>query len=102
MTKTRQFRGAIISEGGKSVTRFNPLNRRSFLQGSAAGLAAAATFGRVPGARADAPIYFETWSAAVDTVKSHIAAFEKKTGLKVKYSNTPWAQYRPALITKFV
>ena len=85
------------------MTRFNPLSRRSFLQGSAAGIAAAATLGRVPRASAaDAPIYFETWSAAVDTVKSHIGAFEKQTGLKVIYSNTPWAQYREALITKFV
>jgi multiple sugar transport system substrate-binding protein len=84
------------------VTRFNPLSRRSFLQGSAAGLAAATTLGRVPRASADAPIYFETWSAAVDTVKGHIAAFETKTGLKVMYSNTPFAQYRETLITKFV
>jgi hypothetical protein len=27
-------------------------------------------------AAAKEPIYFATWSAAVDTVKSHIAAFE--------------------------
>ena len=84
------------------MTRFNPLNRRSFLQGSAAGLAAATTLGRMPGAAAAEPIYFSTWSAAVDTVKSHIAAFEAKTGLKVEYSNTPWAQYRENLITRFV
>ena len=84
------------------MTSFKPLSRRSFLQGSAAGLAAATTLGRVPRAAADAPVYFETWSAAVDTVKSHIAAFEAKTKLKVMYANTPWAQYREALITKFV
>ena len=84
------------------MTCFNPLSRRAFLQGSAAGLAAATTLGRVPRASADAPIYFETWSAAVDTVKGHIAAFETKTGLKVMYSNTPFAQYRETLITKFV
>lgn len=84
------------------MTSFKPLSRRSFLQGSAAGLAAATTLGRVPRASADAPVYFETWSAAVDTVKSHIAAFEAKTKLKVMYVNTPWAQYREALITKFV
>lgn len=84
------------------MTRFNTPSRRTLLQASAATLAAAATLGRVPSASADAPIYFETWSAAVDTVKSHIAAFEAKTGLKVNYSNTPWAQYREALITKFV
>jgi multiple sugar transport system substrate-binding protein len=90
-----------MTKGRNAVTYFNPLSRRSFLQGSCAGLAVAA-LGRVPRACADAPIYFETWSAAVDTVKSHIAAFEKKTGLKVMYSNTPWAQYRETLITKFV
>jgi multiple sugar transport system substrate-binding protein len=88
--------------GRETVTRFNTPSRRTWLQASAATLAAAATLGRVPSASADAPIYFETWSAAVDTVKSHIAAFEAKTGLKVNYSNTPWAQYREALITKFV
>ncbi len=84
------------------MTHYKPFSRRSFLQGSAAGLAAATVLGRVPRASADAPIYFETWSAAVDTVKSHISAFEAKTGLKVMYSNTPWAQYRETLITKFV
>lgn len=84
------------------MTRYNPLSRRTFLQGSAAGIAAATTFGRVPRASADEPIYFETWSAAVDTVKSHIGAFEAETKLKVMYSNTPWAQYRETMITKFV
>ena len=84
------------------MTSFKSLSRRSFLQGSAAGLAAATTLAGVPRASADAPVYFETWSAAVDTVKSHIAAFEEKTKLKVMYSNSPWAQYRETLITKFV
>ena len=94
--------GQSARRAGKKPVPRMPLSRRSFLQGSAAGLAAAATLGRVPRASADAPIYFETWSAAVDTVKSHIAAFEAKTGLKVMYSNTPWAQYREKLITEFV
>jgi len=35
-------------------------------------------------------------------VKSHVAAFEASTGIKVDYSNAPWAQYRDAMITKFV
>jgi multiple sugar transport system substrate-binding protein len=35
-------------------------------------------------------------------VKSHIAAFEAKTGINVAYSNSPWAQYRETMITKFV
>lgn len=84
------------------MTRFNSLSRRSFLKSSAAGLAAAAALGRFGRASAREPVYFSTWSAAVDTVKSHIAAFEAKTGIKVEYSNTPWAQYRETLITKFV
>ena len=73
-----------------------------FLKASASGLAAAERIGSASRALAADPIYFATWSAAVDTVKGHIAAFETKTGLKVKYSNSPWAQYRETLITKFV
>lgn len=43
-----------------------------------------------------------TWSAAVDTVKSHVNAFEKKYNLPVTYNNAPWAQYRDTMVTKFV
>ena len=45
---------------------------------------------------------FFTWSAAVDTVKSHLNAFEKKYGIPVTYNNAPWAQYRDSMVTKFV
>ena len=45
---------------------------------------------------------FFTWSAAVDTVKSHLTAFEKKYGIPVTYNNAPWAQYRDSMVTKFV
>jgi multiple sugar transport system substrate-binding protein len=83
------------------VTILRPLDRRHFLK-TTASVAAVATIGRSSASLAAEPIHFATWSAAVDTVKSHIAAFEAKTGLKVDYSNTPWAQYREALITKFV
>jgi multiple sugar transport system substrate-binding protein len=76
-------------------------SRRSFLKASAVGLAAAGV-GAGRARAADEPIYFATWSAAVDTVKSHIAAFEAETGIKVAYSNSPWAQYRESMITKFV
>lgn len=58
--------------------------------------------GRSSSLLAAEPIHFAIWSAAVDTVKSHIAAFEVKTGLKVDFSTTPWAQYRETMITKFV
>jgi multiple sugar transport system substrate-binding protein len=83
------------------VTLINAFSRRSFLKTSAAGLAATA-LGRPGTARAAEPINFATWSAGVDTVKSHITAFEVKTGIKVAYTNSPWAQYREAMITKFV
>ena len=50
---------------------------------------------------AEGPVNFMAWSAAVDLVKSHVAAFEKETGIGVNYANSPWAQYRETLITKF-
>src|SRR6266436_3067892 len=78
------------------------LGRRTFLKTSAAGLAAATALSRSTHALAAEPIHFATWSAAVDQVKSHIAAFEAKTGIKVEYSNTPWAQFRETMVTKFV
>ena len=84
------------------MTRSSMMNRRSFLKTSASGVVAATTLGRSGRAFAAEPIHFATWSAAVDTVRSHISAFESKTGLKVEYSNSPWAQYRESMITKFV
>lgn len=84
------------------MSKSSALSRRSFLKTSASGLVAASAVGRAGAALAADPIHFATWSAAVDTVKSHIAGFEAKTGLKVDYSNTPWAQFREAMITKFV
>jgi multiple sugar transport system substrate-binding protein len=56
----------------------------------------------LPGHAQAAPLNFYTWSAAVDTVKSHVGAFEAKTGIKVNYNNAPWAQYRDTMVTKFV
>ena len=85
------------------MTVFAPFSRRSFLKTAAAGASAATVRWAAPErALAAEPINFATWSAAVDTVKSHIAAFEAKTGIKVAYSNSPWAQYRETMITKFV
>lgn len=81
------------------------LARRSFLKYSAAtGLATTIAARRFGGRAlaAGSPIHFATWSAAVDLVQSHVNAFEKKAGLKVDYSNSPWAQYRETMITKFV
>ncbi len=84
------------------MTAFTPLNRRSFLKTAAAGLSAATVLGRAGRALEAEPINFATWSAGVDAVKSHIAAFEAKTGVKVNYSNSPWAQYRETMITRFI
>ena len=76
-------------------------NRRDFLKATAAaGALGAAPFGE---AFAQAGgVNFFTWSAAVDQVRSHAAAFEKATGIKVNYANAPFAQYRENLVTKFV
>ena len=46
-------------------------------------------------------INFATWSAAVDQIKAHLAAFEKQTGIPIAYTNSPYAQYRETMITKF-
>lgn len=73
------------------------LSRRSALASGAAALA----LPLAPRARAADPIGYSTWSAAVDQVKAHVAGFEKKTGLSVAYSNSPFAQYRETMITKF-
>lgn len=78
-------------------------NRRDFLKMSAAGLAGAGLPGFALNAHAAAAqLNFYTWSAAVDTVKSHLTAFEKKHGIGVTYNNAPWAQYRDTIIAKFV
>lgn len=76
--------------------------RRDFLKMSAAAGAASTGLLALPSHAAGAPVNFHTWSAAVDTVKSHLTAFEAKSGIKVNYSNSPWAQYRDTMVTKFV
>jgi multiple sugar transport system substrate-binding protein len=85
--------------------RLEALGRRDFLKYSAA----AGVFGSLSGSPAERAwaaagdtVHFYSWSAAVDLVKSHIAAFEKKTGTKINYSTVPWAQYRESMVTKFV
>jgi multiple sugar transport system substrate-binding protein len=72
--------------------------RRTLLQGSTAS-ALLASFNS--GARAAEPLGYATWSASVDQVKAHIAGFEKSTGISVNYTNSPFAQYRETMITKF-
>ncbi len=73
------------------------LTRRTVLGASAAALTA--TFaGR---ARAAEQLTFATWSAAVDQVKAQLASFEKADGIAVTYTNSPFAQYRETMITKF-
>lgn len=78
-----------------------PLDRRALLRlAGAAGAAGALPLGRA--GAAPGPVNLTTWSAAVDTVKAELAAFEGASGVKVAYANAPWAQYRESTITKFV
>ena len=78
------------------------LGRRDFLKTTAAAgamtLAAPARLAHAAGGE----VNMHTWSAAVETVQSHITAFEAATGIQVNYSNSPWAQYRESMVTKFV
>lgn len=79
------------------------MKRREFLKASAAaGLAGSGLLSVPTRAQAADALNMFTWSAAVEQVKSHLSAFEAKTGLKVSYANAPWAQYRDSLVTKFV
>jgi multiple sugar transport system substrate-binding protein len=77
-------------------------SRRDFLKLTAAASAAGTGLLSLPASAQGAPLNYYTWSAAVDLVKSHLTAFEAKTGIKVNYSNAPWAQYRDTMVTKFV
>jgi multiple sugar transport system substrate-binding protein len=77
-------------------------SRRDVLKAAAAASAAAAGLLPLGAAAQGNALNLYTWSAAVDLVKSHVNAFEAKTGIKVNYSNSPWAQYREAMVTKFV
>jgi len=77
-------------------------NRRDFLKMTASASAVGTGLLSLPASAQAAPLNFYTWSAAVDTVKSHLSAFEAKTGIKVNYNNAPWAQYRDTMVTKFV
>lgn len=78
-------------------------SRRNFLKISAgAGVAGTGLFSLAGTAHAAGSLNLYAWSAAVDQVKSHLTAFEAKTGVKINYSNAPWAQYRDTMVTKFV
>lgn len=77
-------------------------NRRDFLKMTAAAGATAAGLLPLAGHAQGGTLNLHTWSAGVDTVKSHLTAFEAKTGIKVNYNNSPWAQYRDTMVTKFV
>ncbi|WP_212523321.1 extracellular solute-binding protein [Actibacterium sp. MT2.3-13A] len=79
------------------------IGRRDFLRTSAAaGAVALAAPARIAGAQGAQAINMHAWSAAVDTVQSHINAFTDATGIAVNYGNSPWAQYREGMVTKFV
>ena len=79
------------------------LARREFLKYAAgAGVSVGLAGGIARPAFAADKLYFSAWSAAVDLVESHVAAFRKATGMEVDYSNFPWAQYRETMITRLV
>lgn len=44
---------------------------------------------------------FFGWTFAPDLVKKRVDAFTQATGIKVSYSNGPFAQFHDALVTKF-
>lgn len=79
-------------------------SRRDFLKAGAAGVVGTAAGGllALEAQAQDGALNMHTWSAAVDLVKSHLTAFEAKTGIKVTYNSSPWAQYRDTMVTKFV
>lgn len=77
------------------------LGRREFLKATALAGIAAGMPRLIGSAAAAESLTMQTWSAAVDVVKSHLSAFEKKTGIHVDYANAPWAQYRETMVTKF-
>ena len=75
-----------------------PLARRILLQTAAAVALPLPFIGRAAAAEA---INYATWSAAVDQVKAYLVGFTAKTGINVAYTNSPFAQYRETMITKF-
>jgi len=77
-------------------------SRRDFLKAVAAAGAASGSVLSLDAMAQSNTLNMYAWSAAVDLVKSHLTAFEAKTGIKVAYNNAPWAQYRDTLVTKFV
>jgi multiple sugar transport system substrate-binding protein len=77
-------------------------SRRDFLKAAGAASAAAGGMLSLDALAQSGALNMYTWSAAVDLVKSHLTAFEARSGIKVNYNTSPWAQYRDTMITKFV
>lgn len=89
----------VSSSGGKLGA--SRMARRAFLKSSMMTGAALGLFPAMSGAQAADALSMRTWSAAVDVVKKHLAAFQQKTGIPVDYGNAPFAQYREAMVTNF-
>lgn len=89
------------TSGRASELTKSGLGRRQFLKTTALAGAAIGMPHLIRSAAAADTLIMQTWSAAVDVVKSHLSAFDKKTGIRVDYGNVPWAQYRETMVTKF-
>lgn len=84
---------------------FSRLSRRGLLKGTAAtgalGAIGSLPFGMAFG-QSGQPLNFAAWAAAVDQVRAHLTAFEGETGVTVNYEQSPPANFRQTLVTKFV
>jgi len=89
---------ATTPDGPTMLSNFS-LTRRRALQ--TVSMAAVGSLAGLRTGLAAETLNFATWSAAVDQVKAHLASFEKQTGIQVAYTNSPYAQYRETMITKF-
>jgi len=101
LRQRRYLSATLRGEYAMSPNGSHQAGRRQFLKLSGA-VAGSGLLPLARQARAADSLNFFTWSAAVDSVKSHLGKFEKKTGIQVTYNNAPYAQYRDTMITKFV
>ncbi len=85
---------------GDDMNRPSGPTRRELVASAMAGTAWAA-LGFPAAAQNQPTVGFTAWSAAVDQVRAHITAFEKSSGLKVRYESFPSAQIRSSVVAQF-